>query len=960
MDTKAFCRWVIVVAACGLSVGPAWTARAEDDAAADSDAAVTAAEPKTADEFVDRAIELEKDRQYEEASADLDRALQLDPKNGRAYIFRGRIKTQTGDAHAALREFDKAEELGDNSARLHCERAWAFNRLKMFDKALASVNKALAIDPTYARGLNVRANIRVAMGDSKRAMEDYGRAIKADPKYRWAHNGRGILNQNLGNHQAALIDYSNAIAIDSEEPYFYNNRGLVYKSMGRQDEAMADFDRAIELDSKYALAYGNRGELKYDQNKLFPAIADFDICLKLNPKASRYYLARAYAKHAMRDRNGAYPDVTKFIEQVPTSPDGYALRGLILFQAHRHTDAIADFARTLEIDPRNHDALLYRAKSLRTMGEYKSALADYDRLMEICHEGCMGMFGRATLKMFMDDNEGALKDLDAFLRVNPKSGLGLIQRASLKIQMEDYDGGIHDLLTAQTTDLRNVRFNPGVPGYSMMHYWYATALHQRDHNAKQAIVHLNESIRAHERNFSPWMYRAAVKTDSLNDYEGAITDLDRAEKLKPTLALIPTHRGRHKGRLKDYKGAIADFDRAIDLAPRWGQPYLDRSIVKALIGDFGGSEADFAMAMQNVPGDDRSRFAQRRFDPSEVDKARETSDQDELVRADPDSPFEYLVRSREDAASKDNSSKLTSEGHVFRGRLHFHKSRYQLAAADFSAAIAMSPKDSFIHRVRAVALAHLDKREAALEGLERAIGIDGRDLHAIKDRGRWRCEYGDIAGALSDFNTVIERSVGIPTAVTYRASAYQLLGDFDKALADHNRSIQADRTDYWNRLRRACFLHDQGNLQLAKTEFEEVLVGSDRGSRAKAVTRLWLVHAALNDRAAGDKLLREFLAANHDYDEDHWLRHRIAHLAAGIDDETLLAHAKRLDEGMRAWNTCQAYYQIGAVHALNGNEAAAEEAYRNCLKTELRTDEAYLSAAYHLGHKEKVATTEQP
>ena len=76
-----------------------------------------------------------------------DQAIELDPRNAKAYRNRGNARRAKGDLDGAIEDYDQAIE----------------------------------IDPRNARYHNNRGNLRRAKGDLDGAIEDYDRAIQIDP-----------------------------------------------------------------------------------------------------------------------------------------------------------------------------------------------------------------------------------------------------------------------------------------------------------------------------------------------------------------------------------------------------------------------------------------------------------------------------------------------------------------------------------------------------------------------------------------------------------------------------------------------------------------------------------------------------------------------------------------------------------------------------------------------------------
>jgi tetratricopeptide (TPR) repeat protein len=57
------------------------------------------------------------------------------------------------------------------------------------------------------------------------------------------------------------------------------------------------------------------------------------------------------------------------------------------------------------------------------------------------------------------------------------------------------------------------------------------------------------------------------KSTTLDDYQGALDDLNKADQLKPNNAVTLQWRGVTKCMLGDYKGGLDDLNKADQLAP---------------------------------------------------------------------------------------------------------------------------------------------------------------------------------------------------------------------------------------------------------------------------------------------------------------------------------------------------------------------------------------------------------
>ena len=84
----------------------------------------------------------------------------------------------------------------------------------------------------------------------------------------------------------------------------------------------------------------------------------------------------------------------------------------------------------------------------------------------------------------------------------------------------------------------------------------------------------------------------------MDNYDGALADLDKAVVLDPKNAL--PERANFKSGKNDYKGAIEDFTTAIQLNPSNCQLYGQRAEVFEANGDIDAAIADYTLAIACV------------------------------------------------------------------------------------------------------------------------------------------------------------------------------------------------------------------------------------------------------------------------------------------------------------------------------------------------------------------------
>ena len=106
-----------------------------------------------------------------------------------------------------------------------------------------------------------------------------------------------------------------------------------------------------------------------------------------------------------------------------------------------------------------------------------------------------------------------------------------------------------------------------------------------------------------------YFFNRAQDNFELTKYKEAILDYDKALKLSPNeICLVYSMRGNAKRNLGDFNGAISDQNKALDFDPLYADGYFNRGIAKFQKGDFDGAIEDYSQVIKINPKDSDSFF----------------------------------------------------------------------------------------------------------------------------------------------------------------------------------------------------------------------------------------------------------------------------------------------------------------------------------------------------------------
>jgi protein O-mannosyl-transferase len=119
------------------------------------------------------------------------------------------------------------------------------NSLSLFDHTLSVTEDNWIM-------LNNRGLVYGTAGNYERAIEDYDKAIKINPVYAKSYYNRALSYGNLGDHKRALADFDRSIKNDPKFVAAYYNRGMAYGQLGRYEQGYGDLKAAARMGSEDA------------------------------------------------------------------------------------------------------------------------------------------------------------------------------------------------------------------------------------------------------------------------------------------------------------------------------------------------------------------------------------------------------------------------------------------------------------------------------------------------------------------------------------------------------------------------------------------------------------------------------------------------------------------------------------------------------------------------------------
>jgi tetratricopeptide (TPR) repeat protein len=175
------------------------------------------------------------------------KAIDLDPKNDTALVFRAMLRK---DGRLALDDYRRATEAAPTNARWWLFRANGQQTFGDTAGSIVSYTKFLTLapdQPEVPTAYAARANAHLVLKEYSAAFDDTKKALSMDYQNSKAHRVQCYYHFRMGDDIAALESCNKAIKFEPDHPEAYQFRSEVYNKLGRAAEAAADVNTAATL-----------------------------------------------------------------------------------------------------------------------------------------------------------------------------------------------------------------------------------------------------------------------------------------------------------------------------------------------------------------------------------------------------------------------------------------------------------------------------------------------------------------------------------------------------------------------------------------------------------------------------------------------------------------------------------------------------------------------------------------
>jgi tetratricopeptide (TPR) repeat protein len=366
--------------------------------------------------------------EQQNALTDLNKVVQLDPKNPGAYTFRADVCAYLHKYDEAKKDLNTALSLAPNWSGVYAQRSHVDAVLERYDQAVTDAQKAIELDPQNSLAVGFLANgyyglqqfeeaarlytrelamqrpnfhpltfcgrgmARFNYRDFDGAIEDQNTALKVEPQLAMVHILRGYAEAAKGDISTAEASAKKGVLEEISPGRGHRFAGDLYRFIGDWPRALEEYSMAVSDCPTSGWAHRNRGITYYRAGQLQNALEDLQQAVRLNPASTTFsYLARVEGELG-QDEN-ADKDLERAINTSVATSDFYSNRAAIMLRRGEIARALADATKAVAMYQYNADANQLIASIYQSQGDRQKAQLFFDRAKKYGYPGAMPGLG---------------------------------------------------------------------------------------------------------------------------------------------------------------------------------------------------------------------------------------------------------------------------------------------------------------------------------------------------------------------------------------------------------------------------------------------------------------------------------------------------------------------------------------------------------------------------------------
>jgi len=769
------------------------------------------------------ALQLKKD--YDGAMSEYNIAISLDPKN-KSYK----------DSLAKVKDL-KAQPIIDQAVKLHGEKKYA--------DAIQLYSQALELVPQNASLLYNMASAQYAMQDYVNARSTFGRTLQLDPKQTnclyfiatidendgKGAQARGEYQQYLGaaptgtyaaqsksRMDALALNPSATIKIKSEAELAKDAEATAAYSKAIEAQKAGSFDDAIALYNKALAIQPANADYNYGLGTCYQQKGDMDSAISWYQKALAIAPANADFKKAIKDAN--------ILKAGPLVKQAYDKQ-----TAGDIPAAIQLYTQATQLDPDNGSIYMNLGVAYQSTDDFQHAGEAYVKAFELDPKGSVdALYLAATIDENFNRGTQALNRYLTYLKQAPKGTYAAQANDRVKALSQNPTATVK---LATQADTKNAQAAGDA---------YAKAVKLQEATSYDEAIPLYQQAIAAQPKEAAYIYALATCYQAKGDFDNAIAQYTQAvakstgkdqatfkqalegAKVAQMQPIMDDAVKKHQA--GDLDGAIQLYEKALALYPNNPHGYTNLAGAYQTKDDLANARKNYMKALEYDPkGETDNWYFVGLIDESNHQIPQAIADYGKYIAAKPTGSYAADAKARAAAIKADPSKAQViatqsqqkasaAAGTAYNDAVALQQAnKLDEAIAKYKEAIAAAPNEAAYYYSMGTAYQGKEDMDNAMANYVKANQLNPKEpayIQLIKQLKQAKAapllnsaiekqtKAGadgkfDMAGAVADYEASL-KIYDDPATHGYLGTAYQALGNNEKARQEYEKALAMDKT----------------------------------------------------------------------------------------------------------------------------------------------------------------------
>ncbi len=267
-------------------------------------------------------------QQYDQALAEGERAIALDPNNADSYQAQAQALNWAGRPEEALQVIERAMRLNPRHPPFYLwELGLAYNLTGRYTEAVTTQKEVISLSPNFPS-----AYLQLA----------------------YSYLGQWVTQQSptAQTLEPAVAAAQRALALNDSDYRLHIVLGCVYLYQQQYDQALAEVERGVELTSNEAGAYAALAQVLSSMGRTEEALEAAAQGLRLKPEIADSHLADVGAAYAVAGRyEEAYGPLQRYLSRYPNLLPAHLTLAVVYSELGQTAEAQKEAAEVLRLNP---------------------------------------------------------------------------------------------------------------------------------------------------------------------------------------------------------------------------------------------------------------------------------------------------------------------------------------------------------------------------------------------------------------------------------------------------------------------------------------------------------------------------------------------------------------------------------------------------------------------------------